>query len=295
MHGRSAAQWTGLLAGLLVLAGCPARRPIATQTPLEAPPTVKTVAPRPEGTPVPTVGPSTPVPMPTRPLPLDIKGTKDRPVGPIISHFGTAKADGTPNQPSSVGKDGVAVYTTPIGSGFMLVVEAKPGLNNHEVARSIFSRNLEDPTQQPDLQLISNRPLGDGSEKVCDRMRPEIGGIPAVSPPSFEPTKKVSNALNDMACRFETFVESESACTTTPSGEVSFVNGKESTAQFCMIVARAWAFPIGTTELQVRLRDVAGNPGPVKRMRIFRPEQKERPTRPRGPFRTPTPKPLPTR
>src|SRR5207302_9910176 len=90
-----------------------------------------------------------------------------------------------------------------------------------------------------------------------------------IKPMSFAETQKISDAINDFACRFETFIESDSSCTMSPNGDYAFMN-KETTTQFCMLVAHAYAFPEGDTLLSVRLRDVDGNPGPVARMRLRR-------------------------
>jgi hypothetical protein len=280
----------------VVLSGCTVKKHVSSATP--APTPARPVVDSRLETPVPTVPPATPVALPTRPVPNpNLKATKGKPIGPIVTHFGVAKADGNVYEPMSVDKDGIATYKAVVGSGFILLVEAKPGSGNYEVGHSIFNYDPNDPHKQPDLQIISDRPLGDGSEEVCDRRRPNIGGVPAVNPPTFKPTQKVSDALNDMACRFETFVDSGSACTVTRNGGFAFVNS-ESTTQFGMIVARAWNFPIGTTVLTARLLDTEGNPGPTKQIKIFRPQPTPvapPPPTPKGPVGTPTPKPLPTR
>lgn len=293
MRGRFGAVFTCVLAGAMVAAGCAARKPApATPSPL---PTFTMPTPRVAETPVPTVPPATPAPIPTRPVPNpNVKATKGKPIGPIITHFGAAKADGHSYEPESVAKDGTATYRNRVGSGFMIVVETKPGLSNTEVGHSIYAHDPKDPSRRPDLQLISNRPLGDGSKEVCDRRMPNIGGIPAA--PSFKETQEISDTLNDMGCRFETFLESSGACTVTPNGDFSFVS-KETTSQFCMVVAKAWALPIGTTELTVRVRDVEGNPGPAKKIKIVYPGPQPRPKRKPGPRPKTTPKPrlLPTR
>jgi hypothetical protein len=248
-------------------------------------------------TPVPTVPPTTPsptpppTPLPTRPVGReDIKPKKGQAIGPVITHFGAARADGLPVPPVSVEK-GIPTYQTNTGAGFMLVVEAKPGLGGHEVGRRIFAHVPNDPTVRPDLEIISNRPLGDGSPKVCDSRRPDIGGIPAA--PSFAETQAITDAINDFACRFETHNDNESACTVNASGDFAFVN-PETTQQFCMAVARAWGFPVGDTILTVRVRDVKGNPGPPKQIRIRRPAETPKPRALPSP--TPAgPKPIPTR
>jgi hypothetical protein len=93
-----------------------------------------------------------------------------------------------------------------------------------------------------------------------------------------------------MSCRFETFIESAGACTVNKYGDFSFVS-EETTMQFCMVVARAWRFPMGDTLVSVRLRDSKGEPGPVSRFILRRP--KEGPT-PR-PAAQPTPQPTAAR
>ena len=232
-------------------------------------------------TPVPTVPPSTPTPapgasaIPTHPIGKHVKARKGQPIGPIVTFFGAARADGVPVEPQSVDKKGIPTYLSAAGSGFMLVVEAKPGLSGFEPARRVFAFVSDDPTSRPDLEIEANRDMGNGSPAVCDRTRPNIGGIPGINPPSFAETQRISDAINDLACRFETFIQSDASCTQRTDGEYSFVNG-DSTTQFCMIVARAWAFPVGETLLSVRMRDSEGNPGPVKQMRILRAAEPQR-------------------
>lgn len=258
----------GMGVALLVgLSACAAKAPTKR---VAAPPDT-------EETPVPTVPPhtATPVaeatPLPTRSTAPPVKAKKGESIGPIITFFGAARADGSKADPLEVDKRGVATYQTSAGSGFILVVEAKPGKSELEVARRIFAYVPNDPTVRPDLQIESNRDLGNGSPAVCDRMKPNIGGVPAINPTNFAETQKVSDALNDFACRFETFIESDSSCTMDKNGDYSFMEKKETTTQFCMMVARAYGFPEGDTMLTVRLLDTAGNPGPAKQLRIRRP------------------------
>jgi hypothetical protein len=264
----------GLNAALIVtLSAC------AAKPPLKGP---KAVAEAYQETPVPTVPPSTPAPVPSAsPIPTrasakHVKARKGEAIGPIVTFFGATRADGSTVQPKEVDKRGIPTYVSAVGSGFMLVVEAKPGLSNLEPALNVFAYVQDDPKSRPDLQIETDRSMGDGSPAVCDRMRPKIGGIPGINPPSFAETQRISDALNDLACRFEIFTQSDSSCTLQKNGEYSFIN-KDSTVQFCMIVARAWAFPPGKTLLSVRMRDSEGNPGPVKQMRILRPPPAPRP------------------
>jgi hypothetical protein len=258
----------GLSAALVVaLAGCAAKAPVKGP---------KAVAEAYQETPVPTVPPSTPTPVPSEsaiPKPSErppIKARKGEPIGPIVTFFGAVRADGTSVEPKSVDKKGIPTYASAVGSGFMLVVEAKPGASGLEPARRVSAYVPGDPKSRPDLEIEADHDMGNGSPAVCDRTRPNIGGIPGIERPSFAETQRISDAINDFACRFETFIESESSCTQAASGDYSFM-AKDSTTQFCMIVAHAWAFPPGVTLLSVRVRDTDGNPGPVKQMRISRP------------------------
>ncbi|MEO8603557.1 MAG: hypothetical protein ABI629_13365 [bacterium] len=245
--------------------------------------------------PMPTVPPRTPTPeggaaLPTRPVSdekvTDVARKAGKDVGPIVSFAGIARADGRRAEPSGKTAQGLPIFQHPVGSGFMVVVEGKPGISNIEVARGIFRYDPKDPTQQPDLQIEVNRPLGDGSLAVCDARRPTIGGVPAIDPPSFKETEKISGALNDLACRFETFIESNASCTLNKYGDFEFLN-KESTVQYCMVVARSWQFSAGETQVSVRLRDTDGNVGPVSRFVL---QFKPNPT----PAKQAKPEPTPT-
>ncbi len=228
---------------------------------------------------MPTVPPGTPTPepssapLPTRGVRKAVKGRPGAPIGPVVTYFGAATADGHVVQPVSVDKQGIATYKTLAGSGFILVVEAKPGESGLDPGRSVFNYVKDDPGQQPDLQIESDRNLGNGSPAVCDRRMPNVGGIPGIPRPNFAKTQHVSDALNDFGCRFEIFVESGSACTKAKNEEYAFVT-PATTTQYCMIVAHAWAFPEGNTLLSVRVLDGDGNPGPVKRVRLYHPPAK---------------------
>jgi hypothetical protein len=227
-------------------------------------------------TPVPTVPPSTPTPLPepgsspTAPTGTPVKAEPGKPIGPVVTFFGAVRADGNSVEPESVDRKGIPTYLSSGGSGFTLVVESKPGLSGFAPARRLSAYEAGNPKSRPDLEIESNRDMGDGSPAVCDQMRPNIGGIPGIHPPSFAETQRISDAINDLACRFETHVQPDDACTVDQSGDFAFMS-KESTTQFCMLVARAWGFPTGDTLLSVRVRDTQGNPGPVKQMRLRRP------------------------
>jgi hypothetical protein len=259
--------------------GCSTQQPEKPTKPtapssMEEMPEVPTVPPKPPSAPTPP--PADAAPLKKRPVAAPVQAKPGELVGPVVSFFGAARADGKPAKPTSVSKDGIPTYSSQVGSGFILVVEGKPGVGNREVGRRLYAHNEKDPTVRGDLEIISSHDLGNGTPEVCDRTRPNIGGIPATQPLSFDATQKISDAINDFACRFETFTESDFSCTMNERESYSFVDA-ETTTQFCLIVARAYSFPEGTTELRVRLRDIDGNPGPAKVIRIFRPKESPKP------------------
>ncbi len=126
----------------------------------------------------------------------------------------------------------------------------------------MFDWKATDPTVQPDLQIESSNDLGlKPTQAVCDKAFPALGGVPAVNPPDFSAIQPVSDALNDLACRFKVFSDGDFACTQDTSGNLTFDSGS-STVQFCMLVNQALTFPGGDTVLTARLRDIAGSAGP---------------------------------
>jgi hypothetical protein len=279
------------IAVAVVIAGCGSRK-ASTPAPAPEPPPV-------EATPyaIPTVPPRTPTPVDAAPLPTrpseDPQAEKmkkaGKAIGPVITHAGIARADGRVVE--SEGKEkGIPVYVNYVGSGFLLVIEGKPGLSKLEVGRRLLAYDADDPKKRPDLEVQVTRALGDGSAAVCDARRPVIGGIPAIDPPSFAETKEVAATLNDLSCRFETFIESPGACTLNKNGDFAFAN-KDTVTQFCMVVAKAWNFPVGDTLVSVRLRDSKGEPGPMSQFIVRRPVTRPTPK----PGSQPTPKPTPSR
>jgi hypothetical protein len=238
-----------------------------------------------------TVPPPTPLPLdaqgnPIAPPTLPARGVRNegtdkalkenKLVGPEVTFAGIVRADGKPIEKESVTKSGIPVYSNFVGSGFMVVIEAKPGFSQLEVGKSIFRYEPDDPTARPDLEIQVDRALGDGSKDVCDARPPKFGGIPAIKPANFSETPEISAAINDFSCRFEVFGESEYSCTVNNAGEFHFLNDK-SEVQFCMVVARKWNFPDGDTTVSVRLRDSDGNPGPVSKF-ILRKTDRPTPT-----------------
>jgi hypothetical protein len=277
-----------LLFGVFAACGAMSSKPEPPPLPVDTPTPLPTVPPA--ATPLPGAS-ATPVPLPTRPLenPDAAKAKEQgKAIGPVVTFAGLARADGKVIEPTAT-ENGVPVFTNYVGSGFILLVEGKPGISNLEVGRKIFGYDPDDPKKRPDLEVQVTRPLGDGSAAVCDSRRPNIGGIPAINPPNFADTATSAATLNDMSCRFETFIEPLSACTLDVRGDFAFARPDTKT-QFCMVVARAWAFQVGDTLVSVRLRDAKGNPGPVSKFVLRRPKD-----RPKSTIVRPTPKPTPSR
>jgi hypothetical protein len=168
-------------------------------------------------------------------------------------------------------EDGVMipVYERPLGFGFIIIVEGRRGGDNVNVGSSSYNHDPFDPGTRPDLQIIADRRLGDGSGEVCDNMPPDFGGIPAVSPLSFDVTQPISNAINDFGCRFVdgTGVPggrlANGACVLYPDGEYRFAVA-QSQIQFCATVSRPMEFLAGETRLMVRLRNIAGQTGATR-------------------------------
>lgn len=278
---------------VLAGAGCTAMRGAQVAKPAATP---AAAADTPVITPVPTVPPQTAtpaaaVPLATRPIKseeADAAKKAGKQVGPVVTHLGLARADGTKIDPKGT-RGGMDIYENAIGSGFILIVEGKPGISNLETGRRINAYDEEDHRSRPDLEIQVDKQLGDGSKVVCDKRRPGIGGVPAINPPSFAETREIADTLNDLSCRFEVFIESASACTVTKTGDFSFLS-QDSKVQFCMIVARAWNFQLGDTVISVRLRDKEGNPGPVKKMILRRAEYVPKPANKKPqPTKSPTP------
>jgi hypothetical protein len=213
-------------------------------------------APKIPTTPVEPAGTPTPTPLPPSAP------------GPDITFLGIASADDIPQEPSGVDDAGRPIFVWPVGQGLSLIVEARPGTNLTPVGRQAA---VQDGASLPDLQVILSNPLGDGSMALCDTDLPNVGGVPAVQPFEFSDTPEVIQAINDFGCRADDgFGDPQGraappgACTRLqPSGEIGPV-AKRTTVQFCIPIARAWAFPEGQTRIAARVRDVTGQTGPPR-------------------------------
>ena len=169
-----------------------------------------------------------------------------------------------PNDPNEI-----RIYRRPFGSGFSLVVEARPGISGRPVGRSTL-----DLGGCPDLQIQVTRDLGENpTDAVCDVVPPDVGGVPGISPPRLDDSFDTCARLNDLGCRFVDGLgmalsrncNGEQSCVRFDSGEFGCV-APDATAQFCGFVAKTIEFPLGDTLITVRARDTQGNLGPVAQM-----------------------------
>jgi hypothetical protein len=180
------------------------------------------------------------------------------PQGPVVTFFGVVGADGVPIDP--LGEiNGVPVFFRNSGSGFKIVAEGASGPSGTPPGTVTFDSSPTDPSRLPDLLIESSALLGDGSPSVCD------GGVPAVHPLDFGSTQAVANALNDFSCNFTVATSQRFACTQDRFGDTDFL-GAGTQAQFCLQVSRTLGFTIGDSIVSLRLRDSAGNLGPLRQM-----------------------------
>lgn len=185
-----------------------------------------------------------------------------RPLGPEITFLGVAGSDGRASTALGNLPDGTPVYFRSSGFGFLLVVEAAPGPSGGRVGTRVFDSSSTDPSRQPDLQIQVDRPLGAGSRAVCDER-----GVPAVVPADFSAIQTVSNALNDLGCRFSVSTTRAATCTLDQFSQANFLSPR-STTQFCLQVNSDLAFSNEETTVIVRLRDQTGAMGPVRRLKL---------------------------
>jgi hypothetical protein len=203
---------------------------------------------------------------PTATLPLT--------AGPIITFFGLTTADNHVLQPLTTDAQGNPVYVRPTGVGFFIVVESKMGTSKKSPGLKRLNSDPNDPTARPDLQILADHNLGNGSAAVCD-VGPApnfpIGGVPGVNPPTFDITSQmVADALNDFGCRFDD--NTSAPCTLSASENPRFVASDTST-QFCTagVVGTEVRFPSGDTLLTVQWRDTSGNIGLPRRLVVRAP------------------------
>lgn len=275
--------------------------PTATPTDAAAAPTATpsaTTAPgSPTGVPA-TVPPTTAMASRTA-TPLITATPTETPIGdaegPIITHFGITTADNLPIASNATDGAGRPIFERELGTGLNVVIEARSGLDGRPVGTQAF-----ETVGLPDLQMLLSRPLGDGSEVVCDAdSEGPSGGVPAVDPPVFSDAQRTVDAINDLGCRVNdgtglpaARTSSDQACTRFATGDFTFVDPRTQ-AQFCLPIARAWAFPQGDTVVTARVRSVFGSVGNqqqivVRIQRALTPLPTLPPSTP-SPTRTPAP------
>jgi hypothetical protein len=183
-------------------------------------------------------------------------------IGGEITAFGVARADGLPIASIGPQDDGYPTFVRP-ASGFIIYIEAAPGISGRPVGTTTFNSAADDPDVLPDLQALVSRALGNGSPAVCDDgPLPPIGGVPATVPVAFGGSQAVANAINDLGCRFDARGNTIQACTRDSFGTYGFTN-PNSTVQFCTSpgVGAELAFSLGDTIVTARVLDVVGQPG----------------------------------
>jgi len=188
-----------------------------------------------------------------------------------VTFFGIATADNRVRDPIGF-EEGIPIYDFPNNFGFVIVIEGRRGASSGPPG---ILGTMDFPVQAPtraNVQIQINRNLGDGSAEVCDRgPLPDspIGGVPGVNPPSFANEEMITNAINDLACRFDVHMTSPTACTFDELGNFAFVN-PFTTVQFCTApaVGSEIAFPSGDTLVTVRLSDGSGGSpiGPERKL-----------------------------
>lgn len=174
--------------------------------------------------------------------------------------FCCSQSCATTPTPTVAIENGRRVFNMRAGQ-FVIVVEGAPGLSHQKAGTSLQPGD----DARPDLQIESTTNMGNGSTTVCDTgpVSSGGGGIPGVAPPSFQDNvASITDALNDLACRFQSYTASAACTFTDASGEPRFVT-PGATVQFCDFMAKTTEFPPGDSLVTVRLRDIAGNTGPT--------------------------------
>ncbi len=206
----------------------------------------------------PVLSAPTPEPTPVRPPITPAAGN-----GPEISHLGVASAADRPLPAIDTDEAGRPIVALPHGHGVTLVIEARRGRDRIPVGQ----RTFDAAGGLPDLQIIVSRPLGDGSDAVCDADPPASGGVPATEPFGFDGV--AAAAVNDLGCR--AVVNPLALCTRHPDGSYDHVE-RASELQFCVPIAAAWAFPPGDTIVAARVRSGNGSHSAVREIVVRTPE-----------------------
>jgi len=224
-------------------------------------------------------------------------GAKSAPAqlsGPVVSYAGAVNQDGCPDccefscrttptpvpQFDSLGR---RVFERSAGR-FLFIVEAALGSSFQSPSTAGTRRgSVIEPLgsfTRPGVQLVFDRPLGDGNPAVeCGTNL--IGGVPSALGLT-EPQR--TNAMRDVACRFE-WVPYTDACTRNRFGGFATLSG-DTLTQYCFQVPDSADFPVGDTVVGIQMMDRLGNLGPPEEVVI-------RVGVPGAPTATPPPTPTP--
>ncbi len=222
------------------------------------------------------------------------------PLGPTITSFGIASQMSDWEPPIGYDVVGRPIFAQRDGRP-VLVVEAHAGADAKVPGNSAVPYFSAGAQQDPDVQLILSRPLGDGSPAVCDVDPPNQGGVPATVPFDFGSDPNVLDHIDDIGCRFDNgqkqplgrtqHIEACTRSNNTISG-FDFVDSA-SYVQYCATISAAWAFPEGDTIVAARVKDVLGNFGEPREI-VVRIGEIATPTPTVTPTPTKTPLLLPT-
>jgi len=154
-------------------------------------------------------------------------------------------------------------------SDFLIVVEGARGTSNRDPGQNLVVVDDE----RPDVQVLFSNDLGDGSSTVCDKgpAPNPSGGVPGIDPAIFGPEAHVTQALQDVACRFSVHSTSAEACTRDGFGHFTYL-GSGTRRQYCFAVSPNTMFVPGSTAIAVQLVDTQGNIGPVQEIVVALPQ-----------------------
>lgn len=187
---------------------------------------------------------------PTTPTPTPPTGSTT--VGPTITYFGLAQADGKAKPSSGTYSDGSKVYSNAFGGGYYLIVEAVAGTSGKAPG------TLLKPTSgAPDLQIIADTQLGTSPTFGC-------GTYDSVAAQSDFTNNTM---LKNFACKFVV-----GKATMNANGSTACIGSSPSCTQYYFYVTGGGAkFPEKAPQyvnLQARVRDSAGNVGDTKTMKL---------------------------
>ena len=200
----------------------------------------------------------------TRTATRTVTPTVPRPVGPEVTYFGIATADNHIRTPSGQTEDGKPIFDFPNDFGFIIVAQGRPGTNRQALDTCGLMGTGGCGSGRAGVQILASRPLGNGSPAVCDTTPPTIGGVPAPRPDlQFDGSQAVTDAINDLACRFDLHPATETACTLDELGNNAFVAPATlDTRQYCTpVVGSELTFPSGITRLKLQIKDTSGTVG----------------------------------